>query len=187
MADLDWCVAVFKCKWDRAKDVLVDFYIFVDGMFGVKDLHFLIRDHVGEEVVFSFRLLVEDGQMEVVKSKIRYSLGRLVSEGSFSINPRRGSPLCEYAAWHPDERIVKFGEEKFSLFCRFLSQFSRAVIEMAKNGYFNSEERIELAHVTSWMLGCTEYGLLSTEAMQVGYYDRIEDKYHTYLKQGFRD
>ena len=187
MKDAGWCVAVFKCKSDRARDVLIDFYSFVDGMFGVKDLHFLIRDRVDDEVVFIFRIQVEEEQMDVVKSKIRYSLKRLVSEGGFSINPRRSSPFYEWVAWHPEERIAKFGEAKFSLFCRFLSQFSRAIIELARNGYFSSEERIELAHVTSWMLGCTEYGSLSTKAMQVGYYDRIEGKDHAYLTENFQD
>ena len=187
MEALDWCTAVFKCKSATARDVLVDFYSFVDGMFGVRDLHFLIRDRVDDEVVFSFRVQVEEEQMDVVKSKIRYSLKRLVSEGGFSINPRKRSPFYEWVAWHPEKRIAKFGEAKFSLFCRFLSQFSRAVIEMAKSGYFSSEERVELAQVTSWMLGCTEYGMLSTKAMQVGYYDRIEGKEHAYLTQNFQE
>jgi len=70
MEALDWCVAVFNCKTDRAKDVLVDFYGFVDGMFGVKDLHFLVRDRLDDEVVFSFRIQAEEGHMDVVKSKI---------------------------------------------------------------------------------------------------------------------
>ena len=187
MKDAGWCVAVFKCKSDRARDVLVDFYSFVDGMFGVKDLHFLVRDRLDDEVVFSFRIQAERENMNVVKSKIRYSLRRLVSKGGISINPRRGSPLYEYTAWHPEERIAKFGEAKFSMFCRFLSQFSRAVIDMANCGYFSSEERIELAHVASWMLGCTEYGSLSTKSMQIGYYDRIEGKAHAYLTQNFED
>jgi hypothetical protein len=183
--NLDWCVAVFKCKADGARDVVVDFYSFVDGMFGVRDLYFLIRDRVDDEVVFNFRVLVEREQMEVVKSKMRYSLKRIFSTGSFSINPRRNSPLHKYAAWQPDERSTKFGEKKLSLFCRLLSQLSRFVVDMARNDYFGSEERAELAHVTSWMLGCTECGLLSAEAMQVGYYDRIEDRYRMYLKQRF--
>jgi len=183
MENVDWCVAVFKCKSDRARDVLVDLYSFVDGMFGVRDLHFLIRDRVDEEVVFSFRVLLEKDQSRVVKSKIRYSLKQLVSQGNFSINPTSGSPFHRYVAWNPDERVAKDGDEKFSLFCGFLSQFSRAVVNMAKNGYFGSEERVELSRVMSWMLGCTEYGLLSTTAVQMGYYDRIEDKRHPYLRQ----
>ena len=35
----------------------------------------------------------------------------------------------------------------------------------------------------AWMLGCTESGVLSTKEMEIGYYDRIEDKYCAYLKQ----
>ena len=49
MEDDEWCVAVFNCKSDRARDVLVEFYGFADGMFGVRDLHFLIRDRIGDE------------------------------------------------------------------------------------------------------------------------------------------
>ena len=104
-------------------------------------------------------------------------------QGNFSINPSSGSPFHKYAEWNPDERITKDGEEKFSLFCGFLSQFSKAVVNMAEKGYFGSEERSELSLVMSWMMGCTEYGLLSTEAVQIGYYDRIEDERHPYLEQ----
>ena len=35
------------------------------------------------------------------------------------------------------------------------------------------------------MFGCTEYGLLRTSGMEVGYYDRLEDKYCSYLRQEF--
>ena len=35
------------------------------------------------------------------------------------------------------------------------------------------------------MLGCTEYGLLSSLGMEIGYYDRIEDKYCSYLKERY--
>jgi hypothetical protein len=56
---------------------------------------------------------------------------------------------------------------------------------MARKGYSSSTEKVEIAHVTSWMLGFTEYGKLSTAHMEVGYYDRIEDKCHKYLQQEF--
>jgi len=46
-------------------------------------------------------------------------------------------------------------------------------------------ERVELAHFMSWMVGCTEYGLLSTMGMEVGYYDRLNDEYCSYLRQNF--
>jgi len=34
-----------------------------------------------------------------------------------------------------------------------------------------------------WMLGCTKYGLLSASGKEAGYYDRLEDKYCSYLRQ----
>ncbi|MDO8123519.1 MAG: hypothetical protein Q6364_03980, partial [Candidatus Hermodarchaeota archaeon] len=74
---------------------------------------------------------------------------------------------------------------RFTEFCSLLEKMSKLVIQMIRSGYFSSDERVELAHVMSWMLGCTEYGKLSTAHMEVGYYDRIEDKYHKYLQQEF--
>ena len=56
---------------------------------------------------------------------------------------------------------------------------------MIENSYFGSSERVELAHNVSRMLGCTEYGLLSTSGMEIGYYDRIEDKYSSHLREAF--
>ncbi len=40
-----------------------------------------------------------------------------------------------------------------------------------------------MAHVVSWMLGCTEYGLWSKKHVEIGYYDRIKDKSYPYIKQ----
>jgi hypothetical protein len=59
------------------------------------------------------------------------------------------------------------------------------VVQMTENDFFASNERVELAHIMSWMLGCTEYGLLRTSGMEVGYYDRLDDKYCSYLRQDF--
>jgi hypothetical protein len=56
---------------------------------------------------------------------------------------------------------------------------------MVKKGYFSSDERVEMAHVISWMLGCTEQGLISTKHFKIGYYDRIEDRRCEYLKEEF--
>jgi len=69
------------------------------------------------------------------------------------------------------------------VFCDFLGQLSGIVIGMAKKGYFSSAERVEMAHVMSWMLGCTEYSILTTIHMEMGYYDRIKDRYQPYQKQ----
>jgi hypothetical protein len=38
---------------------------------------------------------------------------------------------------------------------------------MIEKDYCTSNERVELAHVISWMLGCAEYGVLSTKAMKL--------------------
>ena len=57
MTSDDWCVPVFKCKPDKLEDLLIDFYSFVKDLQGVKNLHFLIRDRVENEIVFSFRVL----------------------------------------------------------------------------------------------------------------------------------
>jgi hypothetical protein len=40
-----------------------------------------------------------------------------------------------------------------------------------------------MAHVVSWMLGCTEYELWSKKHVEIGYYDRIKDKTYPYIKQ----
>lgn len=181
----DWCVAVFKCKSDKAVNLLIDFYGFVKDVKGVKDLHFLIRDRVKNDVVFSFRILVEPEDKKVVKSKIAYKLRSFITESKFTVDPDADNPLVKYVAWSPEARITKYGLRKFSRFCRFLSQLSRVAVEMAKKKYFDSAERVEMAHVMSWMLGCTEYGLWSASHVEVGYYDRIAHKNYQYLKQSF--
>jgi len=96
-----------------------------------------------------------------------------------------GSPLEQYVAWSPEKRIKECGQEKLCEFTSLLSKMSELIIELIEKGYFASNERAELSHMFSWMLGCTEYGLLSTESMEIGYYDRIADKYCAYLKQDF--
>jgi hypothetical protein len=169
----EWCVAVFKCKPINVANLLVEFYRFVEGLSGVESLHFLIRGRVENEIVFSFRVLVEAKQAQVVKSKIAYKLKNLLSEDKFAIDPSSENSLFRYVAWST-ERATKIGEERFSVFFDFLSKMSRLVVEMAERKYFESNERVELAHVMAWMLGCTEYGLLSTKDMEVGYYTALK-------------
>lgn len=181
----DWIVTVFKCKSDNVENLLVDFYSFVKDLEGVRDLHFLIRDRVENEVVFSFRLFVERKDKEATKSKIAYKLRSFTPKSRFAIDPSKRSSFAKYVAWSPEAKIAKYGKRKFNRFCKTLSQMSRLVVEMAEKKYFSSAERVEIAHVMSWMLGCTEYGLLSTKHMEIGYYDRIDDKSHPYLKQDF--
>ena len=176
MLDSDWCVVVAKCKQDKVATFLVDFYRFAEGIAGVKSLHFLIRDRIDDEVVYSFRILVEREQWKTARSKIAYKLKKLLPEDKFVINPSGKHELFKYVAWST-ERAAQIGKERFSVFCDFLSRLSNVVVEMAEKNYFESGDRVELAHIMSWMLGCTEYGRLSTKHFEVGYYDRIMDKY----------
>lgn len=185
MTSDDWCVAVFKCRSNKVDNLLVDFYSFVKDLKGVRNLHFLIRDRVENEVVFSFRVFVEAKDREAIKSKIAYKLRSLIPKGRFAIDPSKRSSFAKYVAWSPEKRIAGLGKRKFVRFCKLLSQMSRIVVEMAEKKYFNSAERVEMAHVMAWMLGCAEYGLLSAKHMEIGYYDRIEDKSFPYLKQSF--
>ncbi|MGD0495002.1 MAG: hypothetical protein ABSB28_03050 [Candidatus Bathyarchaeia archaeon] len=56
MESNDWCVTVFKCKQDNIRSVLVDFYAFMKDGEGVKNQHFLIRNRMDDEAVFSYRV-----------------------------------------------------------------------------------------------------------------------------------
>ena len=181
----EWCVAVFKCSPDSVKKVLAEVYRFADTLKGVHSLHFLVRDRVEDEVVFSFRVMVEPKFKETVKTKLAYKLGTLLSEDKYVIDPAAGNGLEQYVAWLPGKKIVDFGQSKFNQFIDLLKNMSAIVVQMIENDYFASNERVELAHFMSWMLGCTEYGLLSTSGMEIGYYDRLDDKYCSYLRQDF--
>jgi hypothetical protein len=185
MTSEDWCVAVFKCKPNDIRKIVPVFYKFVKDLEGVKSLHFIIRDSLEDKVIFSFRVLIEKKTKRVIASKMAYRLGRLLPKGEFAVDPEPQHPLGEYVAWSAEERIFKSGSTKFTVFCSLLEKLSKLGIQMIRSGYISSDERVEIAHVMSWMLGCTEYGVLSTAHMEVGYYDRIEDKYHKYLQQEF--
>jgi len=180
-----WCVVVFKCEPKNVAKTLVEFYDFVKDLSGVKSHHFLIRDRVDDEVVFSYRLLVDSAQKHVVNSKIAYKLIEMMTEDKFAIDPSKESPFDKFVGWDYEERIAKSGVKKFSELCRNLGSLSKLVVQMAKRKYFDSSERAELAHVMSWMLGCAEYGLMSQQHWEIGYYDRIEDTKHLYLQQRF--
>jgi hypothetical protein len=184
-ASNEWCVAVFKCKPDSLKKILVEFYKFVDDLKGVQSLHFLIRDRVEDDVVLSFRVMVEPKYKEIIKNKLSSKLTTLLPKEKFAIDPAVENSFEQYVAWQPEKRIVEVGQTKFSQFIDFLKNMSGLVIELIENGYFASNERVELVNTLCWMFGCTEYGLLSSLGMEVGYYDRLEDKYCSYLRQGF--
>ena len=181
----NWSVAVLRCKADRTGNSLLDLYDFVKDIQGVRDLHFLVKDRIDDDVVLSFRMLLESQHARVVKSKVAFKLGTMLSQDKFAIDPDAENPLGKYVAWQPNQRIVESGPEKFATFSRCLSKLSRIAVEMIKEGYFNSAERVEMVHSVSWMFGCAEYGLLCPAHWEVGYYDRLEDKVCPYLKQDF--
>ena len=112
-------------------------------------------------------------------------MGTLLSKEKYVIEPTVGNSLEQDVARLPDKRIADFGQTKFNLYIDLLKNLSVIVVQLFENDYFASHERVQLAHVMSWMLGCTEYGLLITSGMEVGYYDRLDDKYCSHLRQGF--
>ena len=142
-------MAVFKCRSDSVKKVFVEFYRFADDLKGVRSLHFLIRDRVEDEVVFSFKVMVEPKFKEIIKINLSCKLGTLLSEDKYAIDPAAGNSLAQYVAWLPDKRIADFGQSKFNLFIDFLKNMSAIVVQLIENDYFASNERVELAHVMS--------------------------------------
>jgi hypothetical protein len=185
MAQDLWSVVVLRCSAESVRSVLLGLYDFVKDIEGVRDLHFLIRDRIGKEIVITFRVLLESRHERVIKSKIAFKLGTWLSNDKFAVDPDVKSRFRKYVAWEPEKRIADIGPEKFTAFCGFLSRFSRLVLDMMKEGYHSSAERVEMARSVSWMLGCTEYGLMSPTHWEVGYYDRLENKTSAYLKQKF--
>jgi hypothetical protein len=184
MADGTWSVAVIKSSKEKLQSVLLSLYGFMKDLEGVKNLHFMIRDRVEDEIVISFRVLAAEKAKEIVKSKMNYKLNELVPD-KFVIDPGMQNPLSEYVVFGAEKRLSPSGVDKFPEFCSLLSKMSGLVIEMLRNDYFSSAERVELAHVMSWMLGYTEYGIVTTKHFEIGYYDRIEDKYCRYQRQDF--
>jgi hypothetical protein len=180
-----WSVVVLQCKAENTTSILLSLYDFVKDIEGVSDLHFLIRDRIEGEIVVTFRVLLESKHRQVIKSKIAFKLGTLLSREKFAVDPNAESEFEKYVAWESGKRIVDFGPEKFAVFCGFLGRLSRIVADMLREDYYGSAERVEMARLVSWMLGCTEYGLISPTHWEVGYYDRVEDKASPYLKQNF--
>ena len=181
----DWLVAVFKCKSSEAAKNLVDFYRFIDSQKGVQSLHFSVDDRVEDEVVFTFRVLLEPKLKETLKTRSATKLGTLLSADKFAIDPTVNSNLKQYVSWFPEKKLAQLGVARFAVYVDLLKNMSVLVIDALEKNFFSSNERIDLAHVFTKMLGCTEYGLLRTSGIEVGYYDRIEDKYCSYLRQNF--
>ena len=186
MVESEWLVVVLRSKSTEAKSVLIDLYRYIEHLPGVTAVHFLIRDRVDDDVVFSFRVLPDQTEKEHVRDAIAVKLKNTFPADSFAIDPKLGNPLQPYAAWPWLERTARGGPEKISSLGNYLGQLSRLAVEMAEGDYFASEERVEMAHLAAWTLGCTEYGWLSAQEIQVGHYDRIEDRYHIHLRETFR-
>jgi hypothetical protein len=187
MVNNDWSVAVFKCKPTDVRRVLLDFHKFVKDLEGVRNLHFVVKDRLRDDVVISFRVKVDLKEKQVVRSKVKYKLGTLMPERQFAVDPDAKDPLGKYASWPNDEEISRNGLKRFNSRCDFLGKMSRLVLQMARRKYFESGDRVDMAHAVAGMLGCAEYGILSTEHWEVGYYDRIDDRYCQYLKRDFRN
>jgi hypothetical protein len=147
----EWLVAVFKCNSSVAKKTLVEFYRYIYDLKGVRSLHFLIRDRIDDEVVFSFRVMVEPKFKEIIKNKSANKLGTLSQADKFAIDPNVKSNLAHYVAWSSEKRLLDFGQSKFIQFIDVLKDMSAIVIEIIENDYFASNEGVELAHVMSWM------------------------------------
>jgi len=182
----EWCIAVLKCKPEQIRTVLPAVYHFVEALNDVKSLNFLIKDRDEDEAVVILRVMVEPKQKHIIKSKIAYKLGTLVSIDKFAVEPSPDNSLSEYAAWNPEKKVAKFGLKKFDDFIDFLQALSKLTIEIMEKDYFGSNERVELIRAFTSMLGCAEYGCLSPKAMEIGYYDIIADKYIQHIKEDFQ-
>lgn len=185
MSEKTWVVTIVKCNAQTVKKVLVDYYDFISDLPETENLHFIIRDRVDDEVVFSFRVLCTKKNEKNMISKINFKLNNLITKKNYVVDPSPDHPLFNYVAWAWEEITKKRGEAKFNIFSFLLGKMSELVIDMVKQDYFSTVERTEIAHVMSWMMGCTEYFKLTPKSATVGYYDRIEDKYQAYLQKQF--
>jgi hypothetical protein len=180
-----WVVTVFKCPSAIFNETIIGFYRFIDMLKEVRSFHFLIRDKVEGNVDVSLRVMINKRAEKALKEKIATKLKALLPVENFAIDPSDDSELGKYVAWSAEKIMSERGQAKFNHFVDALKEMNALVIRMIEKGYFDSIERVELAHVFSWMLGCTEYGMLRTSGMEVGYYDRLEDKYCSYLREVF--
>jgi hypothetical protein len=177
-----WSIIVVRIASKNVQEMLITLYRFIEHLAGVQSLHFIIRDRIDDAVVVSFRILLDHEAKNHIERTITQQLRNVLAEKAFILNPEPDHPFHKYVAWPWKERIEKDGMKKSTDFYMFLNQFSRIIIEMGEADYFSSNERVEMAHVLSWLLGCTEYGQLSTTEMCIGYYDRIQNEYYPYLR-----
>jgi hypothetical protein len=137
----EWCVSVFKCKPEQVKGAVPEFYRFVNSLEGVKSSHFLVRDRVDDEAVFSFRVIVDPRQKRVIKSKIAYKLGTLLSDDKFAVEPSSDGPLYSFAAWEPKRLISEVGSKKFDDLTKFLRDISKLTVKMIKKRLFRFKRK----------------------------------------------
>jgi hypothetical protein len=182
----EWCVAVFALKPEQIKNDLPYFYNFINNTDGVKNTHFLTKDRINDKVVFSFRVMIDLKLKRIIKSKIVYKLKNMIPSEDFAVEPNFDSPLHKFVEWEPEKRIAEIGLKKFMDLVAFLSRTSKFAVDMIENDFFASNERVQLVQAMAGVLGCTEYGKLSSKAMELGYYDRIDDKYCTHLKEEYQ-
>jgi hypothetical protein len=182
MDDSLWSILVFHVASEKVQAILIDMYRFIEHLAGVHSLHFIIRDRVDDNVVVSFRILLDRDAKDHIESTIAQQLRNVISEKAFIINPEPDHPFHQYVAWSWQERMEKDGIKKFTDFYTFLNQFSRIIVEMGEASCFSSPERVEITRLLSGMLGCTEYGQLSTTELRIGYYDRIQNEYYPHLR-----
>jgi len=83
MSSEDWSVIVFKVEADKARKILVELYRYVKDLIGVKDLHFLIRDRVQDDIVLNFRILLESNKKNDLENAIAFHLGKAMSENAY--------------------------------------------------------------------------------------------------------
>ena len=184
-----WLVTVFKVDPSKVREILIALYDYAKDIEEIKSLHFIIRDRFEDKIVFSFRFMLEEGKMKILASKISFKLKSLMSEKDFVIGPTPDHQLYKYEAWPWRKTLEERGPDKFNAFYTFLSRLSFIVVEMAKQDYFSSSERVETAHVFSWILGCNEITCLipqeKNNSVLTGLLDRIENRFYTYNKQDY--
>lgn len=182
MDESSWSIVVYQVSADQAQETLTGTYRFIEHLAGVHSLHFIIRDRLETTVIVSLRILHDREEQERIEGTITQHLRNVLSNHAFVINPTPNHAFHQYGAWPWRERMKTDGIEKFTNFYTALHQFSQIIIEMSEANLFTSQKRVEITHLVAGMLGCTQYGQLSTTEMRVGYYDRIQNEYHPYLR-----
>ena len=97
--DDNWSVVVVKCPSEQTQKMLVDFYRYVEYIVGVNSLHFLIHDRVDDEVVLSFRILIDSTEKRRIDEVVALKLQNSFPKGKFALNPEPKHPLYTYVAW----------------------------------------------------------------------------------------